>query len=444
MSLLTGIMTFSEPTLVSEYEIDFWSHDGVTQQSLLNKFIGRHLGDSMKGEIGATYLAHVSRDKLFTSIFLFGVKRGNRRITPSSDFFIDNYYRRHVLLSSTDYRRAIDLFYYRSFSEFIGEQSTVQKLNEMNLKGRLEIFNFLAKKLFFALEKKTDLLHDSHKELFFNLLTKKIFSLKTTDIGNWLRNIFFTRSNDIITLSINYGKEGSQFLMEQVSLEVTYEELNEIITPEQLFTMCFYTGKTSLKGYYLDFDLAWRDLAEKVGKAYTLLKDMLSKAPIAPKETLNVKFYQRSATGIKPITEKTYSLLSTKFSQSGFDIKIDPENQEDLETKVLSMIFWMIMEPNIIPVVKLPNGDNFIIMDIYELYNGDLLSGTFSPPSDYEQRQKQFFGIFTRSDLMSFINFHNHEQSDEHSDMISYVMEKFKGLYVLLGGNTRSDLIDLR
>lgn len=234
-------------------------------------------------------------------------------------------------------------------------------------------------------------------------------------------------------------------MSEQVSFEISYEELMEVITPEQLYTMNFYFRSTNIG--YLDFDLVWGDLASKVESAYKLLKDILNDAPITPKEMLTVEFYQKTVTGIKPITEKTYSLLSTKFSQSEFNIK--PSNSEDLETKVLSMIFWMVMEPNIIPVVRLPNGNNFLIMDIYELYNIDRFSsdliGAFSPSSDYEQRQKQFYGMFTRSDLMSFINFHNHERSDKHSDMISYVMDKFIDHYRnFLKGDKNSELFDLR
>ena len=87
------------------------------------------------------------------------------------------------------------------------------------------------------------------------------------------------------------------------------------------------------------------------------------------------------------------------------------------------------MEPNIVPVVKLPNGDNYLILDINEFYDGDKFSSvlpeTFSPPSGFEQYKKDFFKIFSRSDIMNFVNFHNHELSDRHSDMISYVMEKF-------------------
>jgi len=49
------------------------------------------------------------------------------------------------------------------------------------------------------------------------------------------------------------------------------------------------------------------------------------------------------------------------------------------------------------------------------------------------------------SDTMSFTNFHNHELSDKHGDIISYVMEKFIDFYAkYLGGNLRSEIFDLR
>jgi len=114
------------------------------------------------------------------------------------------------------------------------------------------------------------------------------------------------------------------------------------------------------------------------------------------------------------------------------------------------MIFWMMMEPNIVPVVKLPNGENYLIMDIYNLYDGnefidELTLSEFAPPSGFEQYQQQFFEIFSRSDINNFVNFHNHELNDRHSDMISYVMDKFINHYrSFLKGDRNSELFDLR
>jgi len=107
------------------------------------------------------------------------------------------------------------------------------------------------------------------------------------------------------------------------------------------------------------------------------------------------------------------------------------------------------MEPNLIAVVKLPDGDNFLIMDIHGLYFenqfGDVIDGKFSPPSGHQQYKEQFSGIFSYSDTMNYLNFHNHELSDGHTDIISYVMDKFKGFYwKFLGGDQRSKLFDLR
>ena len=196
-------------------------------------------------------------------------------------------------------------------------------------------------------------------------------------------------------------------------------------------------------------NLVWDDLAPKVERAYNILKEMLSDAPIT-NGLLKVDFYQRTYTGVKFLTEKS-TALSTPFSQSEF--YVNPKNSDDLETKVLSMIFWMMMEPNIIPVVKLPNGDIFLIMDIYQLYDENLdldtltLGGAyeFSPPSGFEQYREQFSKIFSHSDIMSFGNFHNHELSDRHSDMISYVMGKFiKHYRNFLDGDKDSKLFDLR
>ena len=113
------------------------------------------------------------------------------------------------------------------------------------------------------------------------------------------------------------------------------------------------------------------------------------------------------------------------------------------------MVFWMVMEPNIVPVVRLPNGDTYLVMDLYNIYDEgeftDILTGTFNPPSGFKQFQEQYKGIFTHSDIMNFLNFHNHKLSDSHNDMISYVMAKFKNHYVnFLKGDINSKLFDLR
>ncbi|MHA1641512.1 MAG: hypothetical protein ACTSVX_02135 [Promethearchaeota archaeon] len=77
----------------------------------------------------------------------------------------------------------------------------------------------------------------------------------------------------------------------------------------------------------------------------------------------------------------------------------------------------MMMEPNIEVVIKLPTGD--MTLNIH----------------DY----------FEHSDVMGFINFHNHELSEEHGDIISYVMAKFINFYATcLGGDPKSELFDLR
>jgi hypothetical protein len=451
MSLLAGIMTFSESSEVSGgYRIDFWLHTEAVQRDLLNKFVGRSLHDPNSGDLGKKFLSDNIAYSYFASIFLFGAKRGDRLIRPSNSFFLDGYYSKHILLKNSHYSSAIEKFLYRSFSEFL----EVQKLNEMSLKGRLEIIDFLVKKLTIALETATLPQGSSFqtiKELFINMLITRIIS-PSSNMPSYnpvvnLRQIYFTGSSNTITLTLAGGRVSDGGLGQiQISFEVTKEELDGIITPNQIQTMNFDSIK---EGYYLDFDLVWPNLAPKVQEAYTLLKEMFEKAPISPDQQLTVKFYQRRPVGIKLITEKDhyYQLKPASFSQSEFFI--NPNNQEDLETKVLSMLFWMVMEPNIIPVVKLPNGNNFLIMDIFELHDTNrylgTLTGDYAPPSGFEQDRAQFSKIFSHSDLMDFVNFHNHELSDTHGDMISYVMAKFIIHYVsFLKGKQNSKLFDLR
>jgi len=193
----------------------------------------------------------------------------------------------------------------------------------------------------------------------------------------------------------------------------------KILTPDILFTMVFLIDsikKRSTSGYFLDFDLAWRNLAPKIHNrresgCYDILTDTLSKEG----ELLKVEFFGRDYNWLlRPINTKT-PYISTTFSQSGFTI--DPNDQVDVEIKVLSMLLWMMMEPNIEAVIKLLTGD--MTLNIH----------------DY----------FDHSDVMGFLNFHNHELSDKHEDIISYVMDKFKSFYVTyLGGNKDSEIFDLR
>jgi len=71
-------------------------------------------------------------------------------------------------------------------------------------------------------------------------------------------------------------------------------------------------------------DLVWRNLAPKVKSAYSLLIEMLNKAPIATKEMLKVDFYQRTATGIKPITEFYFSKFNILYEFLSEQIKNPP------------------------------------------------------------------------------------------------------------------------
>lgn len=276
-----------------------------------------------------------------------------------------------------------------------------------------------------------------NRKLFLDILMKRITNPTRADhdYTTILRDIFYTGSNGRISVSL-FPRTNLK-----VSFEVTYNELINDITPNQLFTMIFVAKKSRMDyGYYLDFDLIWKDLAPKVKEAYDLIKKVISEIP----QGKRVDFYQRTAYGIEPITEKS-RFVSTLFSKSHF--YINPYNEEDLDTKVLSMLFWMIMEPNLVPVIRtVPTNDIILILDIFGIYNENQFSGTLTgdyiPPSSTDQNQ--FSNIFNPSDMVNFINFHNHEHSGEHSDMISYVMEKFKALYMLLGGKEWSELVDLR
>jgi len=252
-----------------------------------------------------------------------------------------------------------------------------------------------------------------YREFSLNLLMRKIIHPIRTDSGNSdpvliLREILCTGISKFISI-----KEGLTF-------EVTHKDLMEIIPDgDILFTMVFASGKIFIdrdkSGFFLDFNLVWGNLAPKIKECFEILTTMLSKEG----GLLEVEFFgrtglKRTSDSLKPINIK-HLYLYTTFSQSGFNI--DSDNQEDIEIKVLSMLFWMMMEPNIVAKIKLPTGD--MTVDIYD----------YLDPSD----------------TMSFTDFHNHELSNKHGDIISYIMEKFIDFYAnFLGGDQKAKIFDLR
>lgn len=202
-------------------------------------------------------------------------------------------------------------------------------------------------------------------------------------------------------------------------------------------------------GFYLDFDLIWKHLADKVKSGFEILFKMLDEAPKS--KPLRVEFYTRRPAGISknsPITDKSV-FISTPFKKG--EMIISPSNSEDLKVKTLSMLFWMMMEPNIFSVVKLPNGDNFLYMDIYSLYDYDYVQGGIDGGLDsvgyqeYQEYDDKFTKIFTFRDISGLLGYHNHELSNKYDNIIDYIIKEFKDFYVtFLDGSRKSNLFDLR
>ncbi len=96
--LLGGIMIFSEDSSQNlGYRIDFIKHTQEDQAILLRNFLGRVLHDSNPKSIADQYLSgqlrrFPVRTFYWAEAFLFGFRRGNTIINPSSNYFTDNYY----------------------------------------------------------------------------------------------------------------------------------------------------------------------------------------------------------------------------------------------------------------------------------------------------------------------------------------------------------------
>ncbi len=428
----------------SSPRVDFLIHSKPDQSRLLNEFLGRAMYNHKSGDFPSTFLDgwHTIFGSdcpintfYFSSILLFGFRRGGRTIQASSTYFLDNFFDRYVLRYPSDYRYATSKFLYHSHSQFIGDDRENVLLKQMQINGRREIFEFLAMKLEKALEK-IPLTHSSTKEMLMNYL-KNIIVTQVSTITKF-REILCTGENRII--KVRDRSPGSTLT---IPLEITFTDFfyYEVLTPSMMYTLNFQADS---KYFYLDFDLEWPSLSTKVKSAYDKLLDIINKAPTG---NLKVEFYTRRVRGIAQDAKIT---AKDDFFQTTFktdEMTIDLANQEDVKIKVLSMIFWMMMEPNIFSVVKLPTGDNFLYMDIYGVYDHDYVQssrvyskilGGFAPASDYQQFTEDFSKIFDYSDILYLLGFHN-------PNIIDYIMDKFIDFYaIFLGGNKKTKIFDLR
>ena len=133
----------------------------------------------------------------------------------------------------------------------------------------------------------------------------------------------------------------------------------------------------------------------------------------------------------------------------------------------------MIMEPNVFVNVKVESsktlnvGDNFLNLDIFDLYDNDILhdgtvfssrriegsfvwtqtgAGAVLTQEAFEAFENDFKKIFQYRDIMNFNGFNNHEQDSNANTMFDYVKDKIFGHFISLGIFIvgRSKLTDLR
>jgi hypothetical protein len=440
MCLLGGMMTFTKDSTINSYQIDFLQHGYREQSKLYNGFVGRGLHDQRKGDLHSEYLQQSVDTKTYditysrrayyhASIFLFGSKRGDRVLKPSTSYLKDQYFSRAYLKSTADYKLALEKFLYRSFSKYIKVDGNGQNkiVNGKILNGLGDTFDFLARKLETALEKRGLL---PLLSLFMNELQRRLIAPNSV-LKYTLRNILFTGISKGIAIKVGD---------KQINFEIKYSELRDFLTPDML---------TSLVSQVSDFDLVWNGLSSKVKEAQSVLVKMLN--DVSGAGNLEVEFFYKSQEGIKQessITKKS-DFIQTAFSRD--KLTIDLSNQEDVNIKAYSMLFWMIMEPNMFTAVKLPSDDNYIFMDIFGLYNDDYVGGGVdggfpaNSIANYEENADKFGQIFTHKDIRYFVGFNNHQWDQNHNNIISYTMEKFIDFYKLfLQGQKDSKISDLR
>jgi len=177
------------------------------------------------------------------------------------------------------------------------------------------------------------------------------------------------------------------------------------------------------------------------------------------RDELKIQFYARTRDGIDGlslITGKPEG-VDTNFEVHEIDVDLNRPSEA-----IMTMLLWMMLEPNIFSVVKW-RGDNFIYLDIHNLFNQDYvmaestenaISGSFvwTEPdggtftlSQYQSFMNRFKEIFEYGDIMHFLGFHNHELDSRFDNIIDYIINKIKNHFIILGKlRPDSQIFDLR
>ena len=475
--LLAGIMTFAQDSDDSqEYRIDFSIHRSELQAKLLNDFVGRSHYDTTKGDIGPQYLSFKPRKQIyFTGIFMFGTKLG---IMPLKNDFVANYYQLFNPKNPGDYLFAINQIINKHFSQFLGSPKEVKKLNTMLLDGVTEIYDFY------------------ENMLFDNNFVYSSTILKTVDRVQLMRRIQNPGSRDVdyslFLRLLGFTKQSFEIkTWSGIPIAPNSNDLrsaidSSLITSNAMYRWSFGVNQISegVSQFYNDFDIVWSSgFSEKFMTAYDKLKEIFTKAPVG--DTLKIDFLGRTTNGIdknyKISTEQKdfpagdYLYIKTLFDTefSGHEIIFKPSDSRQLTEAVVSMLLLMTMEPNVFVNVKVESsntlnvGDNFLNLDIFDLYDNDILhdgtvfssrriegsfvwtqtgAGAVLTQEAFEAFENDFKKIFQYRDIMNFNGFNNHEQDSNANTMFDYVKDKIFGHFISLGIFIvgRSKLTDLR
>ena len=201
--------------------------------------------------------------------------------------------------------------------------------------------------------------------------------------------------------------------------------------------------------------MAWKanrdgkNFDERFEAAHDTIKIMIEKIPNDGTNTVKVKFYPRKRGGIDAGTGSSASItssssISTPLTVDEFEIDLDNPSEG-----ILSMLTWMILEPNMFGVVKW-NSENFIYLDIFNMFGQSHIdSSTYTTKvpgsfvwgnrgstdftlADYNNFVEQFDAQFKYGDIMHFIIFHNHEFS-RFNNIIDYIKDKILNHFMMRG-----------
>ena len=262
--------------------------------------------------------------------------------------------------------------------------------------------------------------------------------------------------------------------------EVSREDLDSAIDNSLITSNTFYawlfnynTIKDGKSNYYLDFDLVLSSgLDIKISNMYNKLNDIFTLVPNG--NTLKAQFLGRTTVGI----DSRYTISAEKSTFTGghfpdtfirglFDTKFfdheiafNPNDDTERSHAIISMLLLMLMEPNVFVNIKVDEGtnlnpgDNFLNLDIYELYDNSIFqegsvpnawriggdsvwsqteAGATLTQDNFNELKNAFDAIIQYRDIKYFNGFHNHEQDKKYATMFDYVKAKIHNRFLSLG-----------